>query len=190
MMSGAVEFHPLTAERWDDLVALFGPKGASGGCWCMFQRVRRRDFDTGQGAGNKAAFKERVDAGPPPGVLAYDESGQAIGWCSVAPRSEFVGLATSRVLAPVDDAPVWSVHCFYVAREHRRQGLAITLLTAAADVAKSRGATILEGYPVAPKPDQKRVPFSHTGVPKIFEAAGFREVARRSPTRPIYRRAL
>jgi hypothetical protein len=99
-----LEIHPLTRDRWDDLVTLFDRPGDPRGCWCMFHRLRGRDFDQRWGEGNKAAFREVVAAGPPPGLLAYRD-GVPVGWCAVAPRETFPRILHSRVLRPLDDAP-------------------------------------------------------------------------------------
>jgi GNAT superfamily N-acetyltransferase len=179
-------FHRLTPERWDDLEALFGERGACGGCWCMVWRRSRSRFEAQKGEGNKGAFRRLVKSGGMPGVLAY-VGGQPVGWCAVAPREDYPALARSRVLKPVDDAPVWSITCLFIAKPHRRQGLSAALLEAAAQFARSRGAKLVEGYPVEPSgalPD----PFVWTGLASAFRSAGFTEVARRSPTRPIMRR--
>src|SRR4051794_41172216 len=104
-------FHPLTPSRWGDFETLFGDNGACGGCWCMTWRLTAKEFQLRKGTGNRRAMKKVVTAGPPPGILAYS-GGKAVGWCSIAPRSEFVRLVKSRVLAPVDDQDVWSVTCF------------------------------------------------------------------------------
>ena len=45
---------PLTGDRWADFEALLGPKGAYGGCWCMYWRRLRRDFEEGAGDGARA----------------------------------------------------------------------------------------------------------------------------------------
>lgn len=184
-----VVFHPLTPDRWSDFERLFGPRGACGGCWCMHARRSSRDFAANKGDGNRRAFRRIVQAGPPPGILAY-AGDRAVGWCAIAPRREFVRLATSRVLAPVDDQPVWSVPCFFVAREWRRRGLSARLLRAALSYARSRGARIVEGYPIEPYADNVPAPFAWVGLPATFRAAGFHEVARRSKARPIMRRTL
>jgi GNAT superfamily N-acetyltransferase len=113
-----------------------------------------------------------------------------VGWCAVAPRAAYGGLARSRVLKPVDEEPVWSVTCFYVARDHRRRGITVGLLGAAAELAAKRGAKLIEGYPVEPKGGESPDAWVYTGLAGAFRKAGFREVARRSPTRPIMRRAL
>jgi len=95
-------------------------------------------------------------------------------------------LAHSRVLKPVDDQEVWSVTCFYVAKKHRRQGVTVELLKAAVEHVRSQGGRIVEGYPVDVK-DKAAPPFIFTGTASAFQQAGFREVARHSPTRPIFR---
>jgi GNAT superfamily N-acetyltransferase len=179
------EFYPATPGRWPDIERLFGNRGACGGCWCMSWRKPKREFESDKGARNREALRAIVAAGPPPGVLAYSGS-EPIGWCAVAPRSVYVRLASSRVLKPIDDAPVWSVSCLFVAKPYRRQGLSADLLRAAADFVKTQGGTIVEGYPAAPK-DYLPDAFVWTGLPGSFRAAGFRKTRGGSASRPIYR---
>jgi GNAT superfamily N-acetyltransferase len=154
----------------------------------MAWRLPRREWEAGRGAANRRALNRRVRRGPAPGVLAYD-SDEPVGWCAIAPREEYVALERSRVLAPVDDRSVWSVSCFFVARTHRRQGLGLVLLRAALAHARRHGARLVEGYPVEPKAGWADV-FAWTGIISTFLEAGFVEVRRRSPGRPIVRRAL
>ncbi|GAB4506196.1 MAG: GNAT family N-acetyltransferase [Anaerolineales bacterium] len=178
--------HPLTPERWHDFEALFGPRGACGGCWCMWWRLTRAEFDRMKGEGNREAMRALVESVRVPGILAY-AGGMPVGWCSVAPREEFGALARSRVLRPVDDAPVWSVVCFFVDKAHRRRGLTVALLRAAVDYAAAHGATVVEGYPTDPKKADAPAAFLYTGTVSAFRKAGFVEVARGSPSRPIMR---
>lgn len=110
-----------------------------------------------------------------------------MGWCSVAPREAFPALERSRVLKRVDDQPVWSVVCFFIAKPYRRQGLTVSLLKAAAEYARQAGARIVEGYPEDPKKADIPAPFAFTGLASAFLQAGFVEVLRRSATRPIMR---
>src|SRR5437868_1291419 len=161
---------PLTSERWPDVEKLFGERGACGGCWCMTWRRTRADFEKGKGAGNKRAFRKLVGSDARPGVLAYDGD-EPVGWCAVAPRADYVALARSRVLAPVDDKPVWSITCLFVAKPYRRRGVSACLIAAAARMARDRGATIVEGYPVEPYTDKMPAPFAWTGIVAAFEAA-------------------
>ena len=179
-------FKPLTPQRWGDLEKLFGARGACGGCWCMSWRLTRAQFDKQKGSPNKAAFKKIVTAGPAPGVLAYSGR-EPVGWCAVAPREVHERMENSRILAPLDDAPVWSVTCFFVARHFRRAGVSAELLKAAVAHATKLEAKIIEGYPVEPRKDPMPEVFAWTGIRSAFDKVGFKEVARRAETRPIMR---
>jgi GNAT superfamily N-acetyltransferase len=179
------EFVPATADRWGDIESLFGARGACGGCWCMTWRLSRSEFDRNKGYANRRALHALVRKGPAPGVLAYAGS-KPVGWCAVAPREAYPALERSRILKPVDDKPVWSISCLYVEKSYRRQGLSAELIQAATKFARSQGAKVVEGYPQAltsSLPDA----FVWTGLEQSFLKAGFVEVARRSPKRPILR---
>jgi GNAT superfamily N-acetyltransferase len=179
-----LEFHPVTPERWGDLEKLFGKHGASSGCWCMWWRLPRRQFQQQAGQKNREALKAIVDSRQPPGLLAYAK-GEAIAWCSVGPREAFPALERSHTLKRVDDAPVWSVVCFFVAKPYRARGLMVPLLTAAVEYARAQGARIVEGYPVEPT-QRLSGDRGYTGVLSAFRRAGFVEVLRRG-SRPIMR---
>ncbi len=187
--SSDLSFVPLTPERWADLEKLFGPRGACGGCWCMYWKLPRREYESLRGEGTRQALKALVESGDVPGLLAYMD-GEPVGWCAVAPRDKYCGLARSHILRPVDDLAVWSVVCFFVARKRRRQGVMAALLDAAAEYARLHGAKILEGYPVAPKKESMPDIYAYTGTLSAFLGAGFVEAARRSESRPLMRRAL
>ena len=170
------------------MVKLFGPKGACAGCWCMWMRLPRAEWSRGKGAGNRRALRALV-ARRPPGLLAYVD-GEPVGWVATAPREEYVRLLNSRVLAPVEGERVWSVPCFFVERAHRGVGLTAALLEAAAAFAARSGAAAIEGYPNVNRAERQPAAFVWTGFESTFKRAGFREIARRSPTRPIFRRML
>ena len=180
---------PLTPDRWEDFEGLFGPRGACAGCWCMWWRLQRSVWSKGSGDGNRRAFRKVVHGGDRPGLLAYSGR-EAVGWVAIAPREAYPGLERSRILKPLDAKPVWSVTCFFVARAHRRQGVTVELLKAAAKHARGRGAKILEGYPSEPGSGTVADAWVFTGLAGAFRRAGFKEVARPSAKRPIMRRAL
>jgi GNAT superfamily N-acetyltransferase len=180
--------HPLTPERWPDFEKLFGRNGACAGCWCMWWLLTRKEWTAQKGNGNRKAMRALVRSDHKPGLIAYAD-GEPVGWCAVSPRERYVRLKSSRVLQPVNDQPVWSVTCFFVARQYRRRGITVALLKAAAKFARKHGASILEGYPTEPVKEQADV-FVYTGLASAFRRAGFQEIARRSPTRPIFRREL
>lgn len=180
---------PVTPDQWEPLVALFGEQGACAGCWCMWWRLTARQWREGAGDGNRLALQRLIAAGQVHGLLGY-VGGQPVGWCSFGPREQFPRLQRSSIARPVDDQPVWTVVCFFVQRRFRRQGVALALLRAAADYAAARGARILEAHPVDTGRRRLRDDALFTGLASMYRAAGFQEVARRSPTRPVMRRYL
>jgi GNAT superfamily N-acetyltransferase len=186
----SIEVHPLTPGRWADFEALMGPSGGAEGCWCMLWRQSAAAYRDGQGEDNRRAMAVRVrDGACPPGLLAYRDGAPA-GWISVAPRAEFPRMANSRIVGPVDDRPVWPVSCFFIKRGLRGKGIATALLTAACGFAASHGAEVIEGYPIDPLGKRYANAFAWTGLMRVFEKAGFTEVARRSEKRPVMRREL
>ncbi len=141
------------------------------------------------------AVDEVARDGRAPGLVAYD-GGEAVGWISIGPREDYERLAYSRVLAPIDETPVWSIVCFVVGRRARGRGVARTLLDAGIAYAREHRARTLEAYPVE-VPAGGRIPSAdvYRGTLSMFEAVGFTVVARReSPggraTRPIVRLEL
>lgn len=186
-----MNIEPLTADRWDDLADLFGPSGACMGCWCMYWRAPHKDYRAGLGAPMKAAFKKRVAAGPPPGVLAY-EGEEAVGWLQITPRADTPQWNGARRLsAPLDpadaeDARVWGATCFFVRRGWRGKGVSDVLLKGGLAFAKTNGARVVEACPH--DGERKRDPGSlYVGSKSVFERAGFEEIARRKESRPLMR---
>jgi len=180
-----LEFHPLTPDRWPDFETLFGPSGAYGGCWCMWPRLRRKEFDANSGAQNREAMKEAVGSGEAPGLLAYAR-GKPVGWVALAPRQTYALLEHSRILKRVDDQPVWSIVCFVVDKRARGRGVMAKLLSAAIQYARERGARIVEGYPIEPEGGLKSYD-GYTGIVSTFRKAGFEEVARPKERQPVMR---
>jgi GNAT superfamily N-acetyltransferase len=183
---GGFEVHPLTPQRWRDFERLFGVHGAYGGCWCMWWRSTRREFEARKGEGNRRAMKAIVDSGKVPGLLGY-LANEPVGWCSVAPREEFRSLERSPVLKRLDDRPVWSLVCFYVAKGFRGRGIAEALIDGALDYVKSQGGSILEAYPTPPRKEPLAPVSSFMGLPAMFTRTGFVECARPSRSKWVMR---
>lgn len=183
--STGLSFQPLTSDRWSDFERLFGPRGACGGCWCMYWKLRGKAFSENTGETTRQMQASVVESGIVPGLLAYMD-GEPVGWVAIEPRSAYLRLAHSRILAPIDEAEVWSVTCFYVAKKARRQALTLALLEAAVGFVRAHGGKIVEGYPVEAHKEMP-APFVFTGLASTFRKAGFYEVARRSENRPIFR---
>lgn len=179
-----LRFRPFTSEYWNDFEKLFGDNGACGGCWCMWWRLTRSEYEKQKGTGNKKAIKKIVNSGTIPGILAYDGN-NPIGWCAIEPREAYALLENSRVLKRIDNEKVWSVVCFFINRKYRRKGVTEKLLKAALEHAKKNKAKIVEGYPI--DSDKTPASFAWTGYLSAFRKAGFKEVHRGSSTRPIMR---
>jgi GNAT superfamily N-acetyltransferase len=184
-----IQVEPVTPDRWQDFEELFGPSGQQGGCWCMWTRQANREFDERKGEPNREAMQDLVATGPPPGLLAYID-GAPVGWVAVGPRESFSRLGRSPVTKPVDETPVWSVTCFVIDRSYRRRGVASALLDAAINFAADAGAAAVEGYPVEARSDAMPDIYAWMGLAEMFEQAGFDEIARRSETRPLFRKWL
>ena len=185
-MTENLSFKELRKESWKDFETLFGEKGACGGCWCMYWRLRNKEFENQKGEGNKRAMKKLVSKNEQIGIIMYLNN-EPIGWCSVAPREDFIRLANSKILKPIDEKLVWSITCFFIDKNFRRQGYSVKMLKGVIDYCKKRKVRILEGYPVEPKKDKMPPAFAWTGIAAAFSQAGFKEVARRSETRPVMR---
>lgn len=185
---------PLTPSRWPDLEAVFMGRGCSvaRGCWCMwYRRSGRQELpaaNSRRAKVNRAALKRLVDAKGEPGLIAYDGK-TPVGWISLGPRERFKKLARSPVMKPVDEKPVWSIVCFVVPSPFRGQGVARALLRGAIAFARRRGAASLEAYPVD-KPGRSSDEAMWFGAMSMYLRAGFKEVARRKPGRPVVRLSL
>lgn len=175
--------HPVTADRWPDMVELFerpGPRGGTpmpGSCWCMAYRGNQPSK-----AVRKEAMRSLVAADAQPGLLAYRD-GVPVGWVAVAWRDDYVGIARSRTLRPRDDAvDVVAITCFYVDPTARGCGVSSALLDAAVDFATAQGAAAVEAYPkqtAAPHAvvgGRAEESYSFMGRLAPYERRGFRVV--------------
>ena len=177
-----LEFHPVTPERLADLERFSCAHGKFRYCSCMRWRMTSGEFQRSSKEQRVAALAARVAAGEPGGVLAYAE-GEPIGWCSIAPRECYAALERSTVLPRLDAAPVWAVVCFFIDRRFRRKGVALDLLHAAVAYARTKGATLIEGYPVEPGARS----YTFMGTPELFFAGGFRDVTPEAQVRRVMR---
>ena len=177
---------PLTSDTWDDFECLFGPKGAYAGCWCMWWRLSRKEFEKGQGEANRQAMKLIVQSGKIPGLIAYDKD-EPCGWCSVAPREHFSTLERSRVLKRIDNQEVWSIVCFFIQKNHRGKNLSLQLIQGAIEYVKSQGGKIVEAYPTILKTRKAPPVSTFMGIPNIFKRAGFKTIRKPSQSKWIMR---
>jgi GNAT superfamily N-acetyltransferase len=179
-----LEIRPVTADRWEELAAFFGPSGGFSHCWCIWWRQTSAETARGiqdGGGGNRAQMHEIVDSGAEPGLLAYRD-GRPVGWTSVAPRPQYGRIMRSRRIGPAPeeaaDERVWSIVCFWIPRSERGKGVANELLRGAVEHARARGARVLEAYPVDTAAGRQPSANLFTGTLSMFKRAGFQEVER------------
>ncbi len=179
-------YKPLTTDNWDDLVQLFGSHGAYGGCWCTFFRQTRKEYSVNSGEKNKTFLHSLVNAGQPIGLIAYSAS-RPVGWCAISPRENYSSLERSRVYKRVDDQPVWSLTCFYTARDYRRKGVSLYLIKAAIAYVGDHGGNIVEAYPEVTNGESIPAGDAYTGILDVFKKLGFQEVTGEKISRPVVR---
>lgn len=182
----ALSFRPATEENWLELQNLFGERGAYGGCWCTYWRLKRSEYESLSRDERKSKLNDMVKSGNPPGILAFMNN-VPVGWCSFGRREEFPVLENSRVLKRVDGKDVWSIVCFYIEKSHRREGIMKNLLLEVIRLARAESVSIVEGYPIDPQAAKYPDAYAYTGLMSAFVSAGFVEVTRRSEKRPIMR---
>ncbi len=182
-MTGADwQFRPVTPETWADMAALFDGRGGPKHCWCMVWRSQIDGASAPPAAADRRAAMERlVLARQPVGILGYDE-GIPVAWCSIAPRPLFgKGLSNT---TPIPG--LWSLTCFFIRADHRKQAGFAALLAAAEAYAAKEGATAIEAYPV--DPDSPSYRFS--GFLPSFEAVGYVVIGTVGSRRHVVRKAL
>lgn len=171
----ALEIRPATAARFDDVVTILGPKreGAQG-CWCLGYRLGHPAESelVGAHARSEAMRALCLRRSHAPGVLAYDDDGDVVGWAAISPRSELAELSTARYQGGADDGD-WVAFCFRVRAGHGRKGVASALLTGAVGYAADRGADAVVGYPVDNRGEPVDRTLASVGTRGMFERAGF-----------------
>lgn len=185
---------PLTPERTEDFITLFGPSGACYDCWCLHFRLPPKVRQAMPGADKAGWMRARIAAGPPPGLMAWRD-GVPVGWMQIGPRADVPEWNNPRRAstplpdAPADDPGVWAVSCFFVRSRDRGTGLSGALLRAGVEHARTSGARVLEGAPMDRAKQSKSIGL-YVGSTEVFCRAGFTEVARQRDGRPLMRLVL
>lgn len=151
---------PLRPALRDDFLAFFdhergrafadNPGWAA--CYCHYHQVAPAiDWQTLDGPANRAAMRARIDTGEMEGYLAY-RGREVVGWLNAQPRHRIphcfarIGVAAPAIDIPPHEAAV--IVCFVVTPNHRRSGIARTLLDHALAHLGARGLRIVDAFPL------------------------------------------
>jgi len=183
-----------TTARWDDVQRALTGGGDGASCQCIWPMLSNKDWNETTVPQRTEMLRDEIDAGPPPGLIAYVDD-EAAGWIRIGPRTSQARIARTRMITtasdePFDDESVWAVSCFVVRREHRGSGLTLELLRAAVDHAAAAGARVVEGYPVDTRGEKKRTNDLFHGTLETFLAAGFTTRAEMKPGRTLVARVV
>ena len=107
------------------------------------------------------------------GYLAYDGN-LSVGWCNAADIDSYAGFVPDFARKNTCGKTV-SIVCFEIAPEYRGMGIASALIDRVCIDAKSKGYMAVEGYA---KITDKRDDFDYQGPVRLYQKAGFAEVAR------------
>lgn len=190
----SIEIHQLTPDLWPQFEDLFGKQGACYGCWCTHFRLPPAERRSGNRQSNKDHIRARIEAGPPPGVLAL-EDGVANGWMQIGPRADVPEWNNKgRGSAPIDaadagDPAIWAISCFFIRTRARGQGLTHRLVAGGIDFARGGGARMIEACPIDLSRDSRSVGL-FVGSSRVFDRAGFQRLAERKAGRPLMRLVL
>jgi GNAT superfamily N-acetyltransferase len=188
---------PANQATWQDLVAIFGTADYPYHCQCQRLKVSGwlwRDTSLEE---RLAMHQASTACGQPhadhtSGLVAYLED-EPVGWVAVEPRITYPKLRTLRVPwtgrdEDKDDDGVWAVTCFCVRKGCRGRGITYPLARAAADHARGRGATAVEGYPMVTEPGREITWGEvHVGAVQVFDEAGFTAVSAPTKRRRVMR---
>jgi predicted GNAT family acetyltransferase len=179
---------------WADFEDLFGKQGACYGCWCTHFRLAPAVRRANDRERNKDHIKARIEAGPPPGLLAF-EDGKAVGWMQIGPRADVPEWNNQgRGSAPVEpadalDSGVWAISCFFIRTKARGKGISHRLVEGGIDFARKSGARLVEACPIDLSRDSRSIGL-FVGSSRVFEKAGFERFVERKAGRPLMRLVL
>src|SRR2546428_7070020 len=146
--------------------------GVWGGCWCTAFHLKRSEEK--EWTGKHRTLKEKlVREDRSHAALVYDGA-DVVGWCQFGPPLELPGRMSG--YGKMDVAPPdWRTTCFFVDRDHRREGVARAALEGALGFIAARGGGTVDGYPKAlPRGKPYSSSFIWGGTESMYADLGFR----------------
>ena len=169
--------------------------GVWGGCWCVSfhlapKRTRRPGSeDEAATPASRRALKERlVRANRSHAALVY-AGVSVVGWCQFGPPAELPArMGGPRRLGL--DPPDWRITCFFVDRDHRREGVAKVALAGALRMIAQRGGGTVDSYPSETRGKATSGSILWGGTVSMFRDAGFRTIGALGTTKVVMRRSV
>ena len=178
----------LGSSTWPDFERVVEKhNGVWGGCWCTAFHLKRSEEK--EWSGKHRALKEKlVRADTSHAALVYDGA-NVVGWCQFGPPVELPGRMSGYGkldLAPPD----WRITCFFVDRDHRREGVSKVALQGALRMIASEGGGTVDGYPI----DTRGKPYSSSflwgGTHSMFTEFGFHPLGALGASKWIMRKVV
>jgi GNAT superfamily N-acetyltransferase len=165
----------LGPDTWDAFAQLAEKhNGVWGGCWCTWFHPRRKALGIDAEVEAGRPYKELlVRQGKAHAALVF-EAEAAVGWCEYGPPEELPNIYHRKEYeAGLDRAPDYRLTCFFVDRDHRRQGVAAVALQGALRLIAEAGGGVVEAYPQDTQGRKTSASFLYNGTRSMFEKAGF-----------------
>ncbi len=161
--------------------------GVWGGCWCVAFHLKRSEEE--EWAGKHRALKEKlVRENRSHAALVYSGL-DVVGWCQFGPPLELPARMSG--YAKLDETlPDWRITCFFVDRDHRKEGVAKTALEGALGFIAAKGGGTVDGYPINPHGKPYSSSFLWGGTEAMFAELGFSRLGALGTSKWVMRKVV
>jgi GNAT superfamily N-acetyltransferase len=161
--------------------------GVWNGCWCVAFHLQRSEEK--QWSGKHRRLKEKlVRENRSHAALVYDGS-DVVGWCQFGPPLELPARMSGYDRLDLAQ-PDWRITCFFVDRDHRKEGVAKAALEGALHFIAARGGGTVDGYPINTRGKPYGSSFLWGGTESMFARAGFRPLGQLGSSKWVMRKTV
>lgn len=147
--------------------------------------LRKRTPDQKRAEKERRVLEKRAHA-----ALVYDGQ-NCIGWCQFGPTGELPRIDSRRNYAAVpSQRPDWRITCFFVDRNRRREGVAVTALKGALAEITRQGGGFVEAFPFDTTNRAHSGSFNWGGTTSMFEREGFTLSRKIAPSQWVMTRRI